>query len=85
MYNLGLSNKILKILDELDDTLYVRISNKINGLANNPRPNGSIKLTNFEGYRIRVGNYRILYKIDELNKEVTVYHISHRNEVYKKK
>ncbi|NLO19727.1 MAG: type II toxin-antitoxin system RelE/ParE family toxin [Ignavibacteria bacterium] len=84
MYKLGLSNKVIKELEKLDDTLYLRISNKIHSLENNPRPNGSIKLSGIEGYRIRIGDYRILYTINERTKEVVVYSFAHRKEVYKK-
>ena len=84
MYKLGLSNKVIKELEKLDDTLYLRISNKIHSLENNPRPTGSIKLSGIEGYRIRIGDYRILYTINERTKEVVVYSFAHRKEVYKK-
>lgn len=44
-------------------------------LTTNPRPYGSKKLTEKEGYRIRVGDYRILYTIDDEAKVVVVYRI----------
>lgn len=49
----------------------------------NPRPVGCKKLTNEEGYRIRVGNYRILYTIDDTNSSVNIYKIAHRKDVYR--
>jgi mRNA interferase RelE/StbE len=85
MYKLGISNIALKYLEKLDDSLYARISDKINSLETNPRPNGSIKLSDIEGYRIRVGNYRILYTINDEKKELVVFNVSHRRDVYKKK
>lgn len=84
MYKLGLSNKVIKKLEKVDDILYLRISDKIYSLENNPRPNSSIKLSGIEGYRIRIGDYRILYTINERTKEVVVYSFAHRKEVYKK-
>ncbi|MDQ1265292.1 MAG: mRNA interferase RelE/StbE [Bacteroidota bacterium] len=85
MYKIGISNKVLKQIEKIDDSVYLRISNIIEKLENNPRPNGSIKLTDIEGYRIRAGNFRILYKINEINKEVVVYNIDDRKDIYKRK
>jgi mRNA interferase RelE/StbE len=51
------------------------IDKDILSLASNPRPYDSKKLTEKEGYRIRAGNYRILYPIDEKAKAVIVYRI----------
>lgn len=85
MYKLGISNIALKKLKAIDDTEYLRISNKINRLAETPRPNGAIKLTDLEGYRIRAGNYRILYTIDDKKMEIVIYSIDHRKDVYRKR
>ena len=52
-------------------------------LAENPRSHQSIKLSDTEGYRLRVGDYRILYEINNAAKTVTVYRIKHRREVYR--
>ena len=51
------------------------IDKEILSLAFNPRPYGSKKLTEKEGYRIRTGNYRILYTIDDETKTVVIYRI----------
>jgi mRNA interferase RelE/StbE len=85
MYKLGISNKALKQIEKIEDSVYYRIGDKIDSLEINPRPNGSIKLTDIEGYRIRVGAFRILYNINESNKEVIVYNIDKRKDIYKKK
>jgi mRNA interferase RelE/StbE len=52
-------------------------------LSDNPRHSGSKKLTAREGYRIRVGDYRVLYKIDDNAKVVTVYRVKARGDVYR--
>ncbi|MBD2703108.1 type II toxin-antitoxin system RelE/ParE family toxin [Spirosoma sp. BT702] len=54
-------------------------------MANNPRPHNHIKLTNIEAYRIRVGNYRVIYEINDNVLTVTVVEIADRKQVYKKK
>jgi mRNA interferase RelE/StbE len=60
-----------------------RIVAKIAALASNPRPHGSEKLAGYDDrYRIRQGNYRVVYEIDDDANEVTIYKIGHRREVY---
>jgi mRNA interferase RelE/StbE len=84
MYKLGFSNTAIKDLDKLEGRTYLRISDKINGLENNPRPTGSIKLTDIDAYRIRIGNYRVIYSVDDKSNNIVIYRILHRKEVYKK-
>ena len=61
----------------------IRIDKALQALSGNPRPAGCTKLTAKEGYRIRVGNYRILYTIDDQARTIVVYRIKHRREVYR--
>ena len=58
-----------------------KILARTESLASDPRPPGSIKLAGAERYRIRQGNYRILYSIDEDQVIVTVVRIGHRGDV----
>lgn len=55
----------------------------ITGLSENPRPYGATKLVNRPEWRVRVGNYRVLYQIDDKNRTVTIATVSHRRDVYK--
>jgi mRNA interferase RelE/StbE len=55
----------------------------IAALASNPRPTQSKKLAGTEGYRRRVGNYRILYSIDDSRREVTVLRVKDRKDAYR--
>lgn len=57
-----------------------KIDQVILALATNPRPHGCKKLTEKEGYRIRVGDYRVLYTIDDKNRIVVIYRIKIRSE-----
>ena len=52
-------------------------------LAKEPRPVGCRKLTGREGWRVRVGDYRIIYEIDDTQRTVTVLHVGHRRDVYR--
>ena len=56
---------------------------KIRALQKNPRPIGCKKLAECKGWRIRFGDYRILYKIDDTQKIVTVVGVGHRREIYR--
>jgi len=60
-----------------------RIVSEIRVLAADPRPYGAQKLSNKEQYRIRYGNYRIVYSIDDKNLIVDIVKIGHRREVYR--
>ena len=60
-----------------------RILERINALAEDPRPPGSIKLSGKEYYRIRQGDYRIIYEIIEERVVIVVIKIGHRRDVYK--
>ena len=59
-----------------------RIVNAIDSLSQKPRPHGTKELVKHPGWRIRIGNYRILYEIDDLDHTVTVYRAGHRRNVY---
>jgi len=62
----------------------LRIVQRIHGLVEDPRPPGSEKLAGYDDrYRVRQGNYRVVYLIDDKKREVTVYRIGHRREVYR--
>lgn len=60
-----------------------RIVAHIQELAKNPRPTGSQKLSGADKYRIRCGNYRIVYSINDDERFVQVVKIGHRREVYR--
>ena len=62
-----------------------RIVDRARGLADKPRPPGNEKLSGQERYRIRQGDYRIVYAIDDEARIVEIVKIGHRREVYRKK
>lgn len=74
-----------KALKRLPVVAQRRIVLAVAGLADNPRPTGSVKLAGDENaWRIRVGEYRILYEIHDRRLVVLVVRIGHRKDVYKK-
>jgi len=79
-YHVEIESSAVKALSRIDLADRRRIASKIQGLAANPRPDGAIKLTGADGWRIRVGNYRVVYVIDDTIRVVTVTRIAHRRE-----
>lgn len=61
---------------------YDRVKASISALGQSPRPYGCLKLTSRPGWRIRVGNYRVIYEIDDLNQTVTILNVGNRRDVY---
>ncbi len=81
-YALLILRRAQKELANLDKTEYERVRDAVALLAENPRPNNCKKLVGREGWRIRVGNYRVIYEIDDTKKQITVLHIGHRRDIY---
>jgi mRNA interferase RelE/StbE len=77
------SNAAQKELRRLPFSIEHRILSKIMGLKEDPRPRGCIKLKGDEAvWRIRVGDYRIIYSIDDSNKVVDITYVRHRKNAY---
>jgi mRNA interferase RelE/StbE len=70
-------------LESLDDRLLRRIFERIESLAENPRPPGCKKLKGAANlWRIRIGAYRVVYAVDDTNRLVEVRRVRHRREAY---
>ena len=82
-YRLAISKSVAKDMRALPNQDVVRILGRIKSLADNPRPVGCEKLSGQERYRIRQGNYRIIYQIQDDLLLVTIVKIGHRRDVYK--
>jgi mRNA interferase RelE/StbE len=81
-YEVLILRRAQKELADLSKTDYERVRDGIAALADNPRPVGCRKLVGREGWRIRSGDYRAIYEIDDVQKTATVLHIGHRRDVY---
>lgn len=83
-YRVELTPAAERYLRGLDRPVLRRIDAKIRALAEDPRPNGVEKLTGDDGiFRVRVGDYRILYTIEDAELVILVVRIRHRREVYR--
>ncbi|OAV63330.1 Plasmid stabilization system protein [Bacteroidales bacterium Barb6XT] len=84
MYNLIIDKKAKKELSRLPIEYYRLIMKRISSLKQNPRPFGYCKLSGSDNkYRIRIGDYRVVYSIKDDVLTVKVIKIDHRSEVYK--
>lgn len=82
-YTIHLERRAERELRRLPPNVIRRIDAMLHQLANNPRPDGVVKLSGRmnSGWRVRVGDYRILYRIEE--HRVDVYRIKHRRDAYR--
>jgi len=82
-YEIQILRSAEKEMDKLPPVIRKRISNRILSLENNPRPRGAKKLSGRDEYRLRVGDHRILYTINDSNSAVTIIAVGHRREAYR--
>lgn len=67
---------------KLPEMIQVRLARELAGLAQNPRPAGCKKLRARPGFRIRAGDYRAIYTIDDSARIVRILAIGHRRDIY---
>lgn len=83
-YRLRIKPSAEKDMLKLPDAILRRVHPRIQQLTEDPRPRGSRKLEGAEDrYRLRIGDYRVLYLIDDGASSVTVYIVAHRREAYR--
>jgi len=84
MYKLEIKKSALKELDALPDLVYLKIDEAVLSLKENPFPYPQSKrLKGEDKRRLRVGDYRVVYTVDEEGKIVTIFRVRHRKEVYR--
>ena len=82
-YSIEIKKSAVKEIKSLPAQVLKKILAKIASLAENPRPPDSIKLSGEEKYRLRCGNYRVLYTIEDQVLVVYVVKVGHRKDVYR--
>jgi len=83
-YSISFKPSVEKDLRPLSKTLVSRVMKRIERLRTDPFPRQAIKLSGTERlYRIRVGDYWIVYEVDTQAREVTIHYVRHRREVYR--
>lgn len=84
MYTIDVRRQAQRALDRLPANDNKAVLNEVHELANNPRPQGVEKVRGKSGWwRVRQGDYRIVYDIDDDQKIVSVLRIGHRREIYR--
>lgn len=84
MYEVLIERTAERDLKSLPTTLFDRIIARIKALADVPRPSGCHKLAGSKNdWRIRIGDYRVLYEIDDSSKRIRIFRVRHRREVYR--
>jgi mRNA interferase RelE/StbE len=83
-YTLFLKNSVEKDLRKIPPELIPPLLSHMEGLEENPIPRDALKLSGADHfYRIRVGDYRIIYQVIHTEHEVTIYYVRHRSIAYK--
>ncbi len=83
-YEVEIENSAAKAVQRLQRHDQIRVVSVMADLAAEPRPTGCAKLSGTQSaYRVRVGNYRIVYTVDDAERVVTVTRVGHRREVYR--
>jgi mRNA interferase RelE/StbE len=82
-YRLLIKRSAVKELEALPAKDRRRMVPRIEGLASEPRPHGCEKLSGLEQYRVRQGDYRVVYGVDDEARVVIVVKIGHRRDVYR--
>ncbi len=82
-YSVEFSRRAARQIDDLEANLRIRVIKRIEALSDNPRPLGVQKLAGSEDdYRIRIGDYRVVYEIRDALLVVLVMKVAHRRQVY---
>jgi mRNA interferase RelE/StbE len=83
MHKIELRRKAQQALDRLPRNDFDAVLETLKGLADTPRPRGVEKIKSAGLWRVRQGDYRIVYSIDDARKIVTILRIGHRREIYR--
>ncbi len=81
-YRVEILRRATKALSKLPEPDYTRVRDAIRALGHDPRPPGCKKLVGREGWRIRVGRYRVLYDVEDSVRVVTVVDAGPRRDIY---
>jgi mRNA interferase RelE/StbE len=82
-YELEILPSAQRSLNRLDRPVRRRVATRIDALAEDPRPQGATKLVGSKHWRIRIGDYRVVYDIKDAQLIVLVIEVGHRREIYR--
>jgi mRNA interferase RelE/StbE len=82
-YRITIKTSAAKELEDIPQKDLQKVIKRIRSLAKDPRPHGSRKLSGKEQYRIRQGDYRIIYSVEDKKSLIDIVKIGHRREIYR--
>ena len=83
-YQVIVPKPVQKQLDDLPDNIYQRVLRRLVALKDNPRPRDCVKLQSHDReYRIRIGDYRVRYEVDDAASTDLLLHCKHRRDAYR--
>ncbi|MEK6590916.1 MAG: type II toxin-antitoxin system RelE/ParE family toxin [Nitrospinota bacterium] len=84
MHKIEFKKSVKKELENVPDTDFIKVDSAIHSLKKNPYPfPQSKKLEDEDKFRLRVGDYRIIYTVDNHDKVITIHRVRHRKDVYR--
>jgi mRNA interferase RelE/StbE len=83
MYKIDIRKTAQRSLDRLQKGDFTAVLEAVSSLAHEPRPRGVEKIKQSDLWRIRQGNYRVIYSIDDIKKLIVILRIGHRREVFR--
>jgi len=84
LYKIAFAKSARKELEKLPPQIAFRVLDRVEALREDPRPSGALKLKGDSNlWRIRIGNYRVIYSIDDRKAEIDVSIVRHRKDVYR--
>ena len=82
-YRVLIPKSVHKQINKLPSSVSDSVISKLEALQENPRPAGSLKMHGSEGWHVRLGDYRLIFDIDDRQKLVVVRRLGHRREIYR--
>lgn len=82
-YEVSITRRAQKQLDDIAEPHRTRLRTQIAALSDEPRPPNCLKMTNSSYWRLKVGDYRVIYEIRDAQLIVTVIEAGHRREIYR--
>ena len=83
-YRIEFAQRAARDFLKLSPEVQRRVGSKVDSLAADPRPPGWEKLSGIDAYRIRSGDYRVVYLVDDVAQIVTIARVGHRRDIYRR-
>jgi len=83
-YEVAIPNRVAKVIRQLDGSVKQRVIDRIEALRADPRAPGTVAMSSEAStYRVRVGDYRVVYEVRDAERVVLIVQVGHRSDVYR--